>query len=423
MPPAPTMSLVEETAPAPAGRAVAPGPQAASAAVSFLAGVLTAFTVPVVGEMPVGELVLGAVAVWVAVCLAFHHAWPGPLFRRRDLGVLLGAQAVALAAYIVSDLYMHSSGRDMARGWGRLFFVAVDLLAVVYLLGRSPRNFLWMLAGQMAGEVAAVLAFGALFDDMWKFGFGVPVTYAVVLLASLAGRAAVATAAAALGALHLVLDFRSAGGLCLLLAAGTALQLLPVRARRFALPAGAVAAAALLAAVLAVTRPAADAHRGTRSDIDRSSMLRAAAEAFRDSPLLGQGSWFSRSQVYDQFLLIRDAAAREAGIGGFAGPNDADTDKIALHSQILVALAEGGLFGGAFFFVFGAGLVSALARLVFRPSWRRADPAVMLYLLFAAWHLAMSPFSGAHRVHIALSAGLILLVRAEAAGTAGEVAA
>jgi hypothetical protein len=34
-------------------------------------------------------------------------------------------------------------------------------------------------------------------------------------------------------------------------------------------------------------------------------------------------------------------------------------------------------------------------------------------LLLASWHLVMSLFSGAHRVYIALAAGLILLIQAE----------
>ncbi|HVU24510.1 MAG TPA: O-antigen ligase family protein, partial [Opitutus sp.] len=258
-----------------------------------------------------------------------------------------------------------------------------------------------------------------LFGDMWKFGIGLPLTYAAILLAALLGRVAVIAAALALCGLHFTLDFRSAAGLCLLLAAGTALQLLPARARRFALPLGA-ALAVLLVVLYAQARLPSDAHRRSRSDIERSAMMTAAWEAFVDSPLLGHGSWFSRSNVYENFLMIRAEAAHEAHIGGFAGPNDATADESAFHSQILVALAEGGLFGGAFFFAFGVGLVRALHRLVFTVRWRRSDPAAMFYLLSAAWNLVMSPFSGAHRVYIATSVGLILLVQSDASRAAKE---
>jgi hypothetical protein len=87
-----------------------------------------------------------------------------------------------------------------------------------------------------------------------------------------------------------------------------------------------------------------------------------------------------------------------------------------LHSQILVALAEGGLFGGAFFIVFGLGLAWSLAHTVLVRPWHRLAPMTILILLLAVWNLLFSPFSGAHRVHIATACGLILLLKTDAAG-------
>jgi hypothetical protein len=142
-------------------------------------------------------------------------------------------------------------------------------------------------------------------------------------------------------------------------------------------------------------------------------MITAAKEAFEKSPLIGHGSWFSNSDVYDNFMLIRHEAAKESRVGGFAKANKAPGDE-ALHSQILVALAEGGLFGGAFFFVFGAGLLWALAYAVLVRPWTRLAPMQVLILLLALWNLLFSPFSGAHRVYIAMACGLILLLKTEA---------
>lgn len=379
------------------------------------AGFLTAFTVSLVGEMPLGELVLLATAAWAALCAVVHHGLPGPLFRCRYLGVLLGCQLVALLAYAVADFYWSSSPRDMARGWGRLVFLTIDILAVTYLLGRSPRNFLWFLAGQLAGDLARFAFIGALFDDAWKFGYGIPLTYASVFLASCAGPIAVLMVAGGLGVLHFAMDFRSVGGICMLLAGAAALQALPRRLRLWALPCGAVATLAVATVLFnEVRQDDAVQHRSSRSDVDRSAMIQAAAEAFLASPLIGHGSWFSRSDVYDNFTQIRTDLAKEAGVGGFVGPNEEPED-VALHSQILVALAEGGIFGGAFFFAYGAGLVWALWDQVMVRDWRRDRAVRVLLLLFAAWHLVMSPFSGAHRVYIAMAVGLIVLVHAERA--------
>jgi hypothetical protein len=184
---------------------------------------------------------------------------------------------------------------------------------------------------------------------------------------------------------------------------------MPVRVRWWIAP---FALAGAVAGVLHLYEQGQRGSRATRSDIERAAMVTAAKEAFEQSPLIGHGSWFSNSDVYDNFMLIRHEAAKQARVGGFAGANRAPGDE-ALHSQILVALAEGGLFGGAFFFVFGAGLFWALAHTVLLRPWHWLAPMTVLILLLATWNLLFSPFSGAHRVHIAMACGLILLLKTE----------
>jgi hypothetical protein len=380
----------------------------------LLAGFLTPFTVSVVGELPIGELVLIGTAAWALFCAVVNHALPGRLFHARYLRVLLVCQAVALLGYVIADWHWHSALRDIVRGWSRMIFLVIDIVAVTYLFGRSRHNFLWFLAGLLTGEVARTLIFGSLFGDTWKFGFGVPVTYGVLFLASFAGPWAVILAALGLGALHFTMDFRSVGGLCIGLASLTLLQQLPRGLRPWALPFGLAAALGLVAAIYTHAQAAGDDHRASRSDIDRGAMVQAALEAVYASPFIGHGSWFSRSHVYDDFMQIRDDAAKEAGVGGFSGPNE-DPEDTALHSQILVALAEGGLLGGAFFIAFGVGIVRALGREALRERWQRVSPVRVLLLLFAGWNLLLSPFSGAHRVGIALAVGVMLLLQTEQA--------
>ncbi len=398
-------------------RTDAPAPAAAgfrtSSFVALAAGLLTPFIVSLVGELPLGELVLLAVAAWAGLCAIVHREAPGPLFAQRYLYVLLACEALALVAYMLSDFYRHSAPRDMARGWVRLILLGIDVVALAYLLGRSRHNFLWFIAGQLAGEVANTALFGALFGDAWKFGYGIPTTYAVLLLAALAGPVAVLLAAAALGALHFALDFRSVGALCLLVAGATGLQLLPRRLRLWALPCSVLATAVIATALFAHMRSGDEMeHRASRSDVERSSMIQAASEAFLASPLIGSGSWFSNTDVYENFAQIRADRAKEAGIGGFAGPNE-EIEGVGLHSQVLVTLAEGGIFGASFFLVYGCGLAWALWNQVMVVDWNRARPVRVFQLVLASWHLFMSPFSGPHRVYIALAAGLVLLVQQE----------
>jgi hypothetical protein len=387
-----------------------------SGGVSFLASALTAFTVSFVGAMPVGELVLIAVAGWALLCLAINHAAPGRLFQTRYFWVLMVAQVVALIAYIASDLYRHSSPRDMARGWARMVFLAIDVVAVTYLFSCSRKNFLWFLIGQALGGLAFASVHGPLFGDWWKFGVAAPITYAIFLLAPFAGALMTALASAGIGMAHLNLDYRGLGGICLAAAMLVLIIRMPRHFRWWFAPLG------LALAVIGVLHLYEQSKRGaraTRSDIERAAMVTAAKEAFERSPIIGHGSWFSNSDVYDNFMLIRHEAAKQARVGGFAGANRAPGDE-ALHSQILVAVAEGGLFGGAFFIVFGAGLVWALARTVLIDLWHRTAPIQVLILLLAIWNLLFSPFSGAHRVHIAMACGLVLLLKHEVAARAKQ---
>lgn len=377
-----------------------------SGGVSFLASAATAFTVSLVGEMPVGEFVLIAAAGWALLCLAFNHAPPGRLFRSRFFWTLMVAQLVAFIAYVASDLYRHSTPRDMARGWGRMVFLAIDVVAIVYLFSCSRRNFVWFLLGQAGGALAYTAVHGPMFGDMWKFGIGAPITYGVFLLAPFGGAMIASLAAAGMGMAHLNLDYRGMGGICLVAAVLVFIIRMPIRFRWWIAP---LALAVAVFGVLHVYNEAKSGARATRSDIERSAMVTAAKEAFERSPLIGHGSWFSNSDVYDNFMLIRHEAAKQARVGGFAGANRAPGDE-ALHSQILVALAEGGLFGGAFFLVFGAGLVWSLTDLVLSRTWSRIAPITILILLLAIWNLLFSPFSGAHRVYIAMACGLILLL-------------
>jgi hypothetical protein len=246
---------------------------------------------------------------------------------------------------------------------------------------------------------------------MWKFGVGYPLTYLIFFIAPFAGAFATVLAAGAIGLVHFTLDFRSLGGLCLLVGMLTFLQIVPRQFRLWLTPL--LMGAAFAAVFWIYGQTQGDNTRATRSDVERSAMATAALEAFEQSPLIGHGSWFSNTDVYDNFMVIRHTEAKQAHVGGFDDPNK-EPGAVAVHSQILVALAEGGLFGGAFFFVYGAGLVWTLGSLVFVRHWHRLAPFCTLVLVSALWDLFCSPFSGAQRVSIAMVSGLILLAQQDA---------
>jgi hypothetical protein len=385
--------------------------------VAFAAGALAPFTIAFIGEVPVGEVVLIALAGWALLCLCLRHGWPSPLLGQRYCHVLLIADVVALVAYVATDLYRGSLPHDYLRGWSRLLCLALNVIGVAYLFGRSPRHFLAFAAGQCVGLAAHALLFTPLFGDNWKFGFALPLSIFVLALVPAAGPVVTAAAALALGGANFILDYRSEGGICILVGIFSLLQLFRPRARAWLAPFLALAATALVLTVYARTE---NVGRADRSNLERQAMMTVAAQAFLRSPLVGYGSWFSRTRVYDDFITLRAQLAQEEQLPGFAAENT-DPGNIAFHSQILVALAEGGLFGGAFFIVYGWGLWRALRRLAFTERWSRYAPLALFFLISALWDLIFSPFSGEQRITIAEACGLILLIF-RPAGLAGLLA-
>ena len=387
---------------------------------AFAAGALTPFTVELMGLFPIGEVVLAATLGYIVLYLALQHRWPEGLLRSPVLWVFMACQAIAFVGYVLADLYWNSSGNDMARGWARMVFLAIDIVSIVFLF-YGPRQhqisgFLSFEVGYAVG-MSCVAAFGyVLFEDYWKFGWATPVTIAVLLLAPRLGFWVTQAACTGLGVLHYVLDFRSLAGICLLVPVALMVQWLPKGTR---------VAALLVVAVLGVgtvtfrdfnshkTRSSSETARAGRSDIERSAMLEAAWNGFKRSPWLGNGSWFSKSNVMEDFFAIRYENSWLDGIGSYE--EEQAVSVIALHSQILVALAEGGILGGCFFVFYGIMLLWALWYCVIVQPWHYCSAFYVYFLLLKVWDLGMSPFSGAHRVLIAVAVGLILVLWHESA--------
>lgn len=396
----------------PGGEALPPAEETASwikLAAIIAAGALTPFTVGLVGALPVGEFILAGALGWMGLHVVLNHAAPGTLVTSRLLWTFMACQAVALLGYVLADIYWGSSGDDMARGWARMIFLGIDVLAFAYLFdlpGRHPLvGFVCFEVGYALGGAAATLSGNVLFDDYWKFGWGLPVTITVLLLAPRLGFWFCQLACLALTAVHVAFEFRSMAAICAAAPALMIFQRCTPRTRVIALGAG--LALVVLGASYLSNRRSEDTARSARSDVERSAMVQAAWEGFMRSPWLGNGSWFSKSNVMQEFYAIRYDNSIRQGVGSYE-KDEADST-VAIHSQILTSLAEGGVLGGAFFAFYGAMLLWTLGSVILTHAWTVWSNLCAFFLLLKISDLATSPFSGAHRVLIAAAVGLILL--------------
>jgi hypothetical protein len=151
----------------------------------------------------------------------------------------------------------------------------------------------------------------------------------------------------------------------------------------------------------------------TRSNVERSAMIQAAWEGFLESPLIGNGSWFSKSNVWDNFLMIRSQKERESG--GGLGFDPHDFEGIAIHSQILTALAEGGILGGTFFLIYPVLILAGFWFMLTDANWHYLMPLRLLILVSGLYGVFMDPFSGTARLSIGITVGLSLVLLTEKA--------
>jgi hypothetical protein len=372
-----------------------------------LVGLTTPFTVQAAGNFPIAEGFLLIAAMVSIGVRAIRHRWPEGASRTRAFTALIILQMVGLGAYIFSDLYRGSAPADYSRGWARMAFVAIDLIGLACLIGSSWRRFVALVVGWSIGQAACAVTFGPLFDDWWKFGFAEPVTFLTLIAVGGRNRLPAALSAIVLGLLHIALEFRSLGLECLMVAVSLYLIRLP-RLWRIA------AVFATLAAIGLALSGLFDEHvqKGISkhvSDAERRAMMEVAAESFADSPIIGQGSWFStgamRRRIEERYIALSE---------NFNGYTEEQEHDLAIHSQLLTALAEGGIFGASFFVAYGFLLMWAMAYCL--RSTRPQQALVLMLLIEGLWNLAIAPFSGPARVQIAAAAVLCLLLWQQARG-------
>ncbi|MGI8988310.1 MAG: O-antigen ligase family protein [Bryobacteraceae bacterium] len=373
----------------------------------FLLGALVPIPIELVGVMYAGELLLMIVAAWATIANLQN-----PRFWNRAVLLPLAGLGLTFLGYILSDLINNSGLSNLMRGWARIVFLAGDILAIYFLCRKKPVNLPIFCLGIAAGVAgAAETQSGQDLFFRYKLAIALPITLAVLCLgALLRGRMQyllISLSLAAVGVLHIWMDFRSLGAICLLTGAivfSKTLERSRVRGLHAVLLLGAVAAGAGILSYSYYSTQNSYSHRRRESDNWRLASGTAALDAIRRAPLLGSGSWATSSQI----LTVFDASfAESAGrrLTGRAGM------ELAGHSQVLQVWYEAGLLGLAFFLYFAATLLRALWISIFRAPLDPVMPLAILSCLLSLYNLGFSPFAGTHRIQIAISIAAAEIVR------------
>jgi len=368
-------------------------------------GLLTPFSIQLGGNLPLAEVFMLLVLGILIINVCIRRRLPAPWRESPYFFLLLASMAVTFAAYIMSDLYWQSNMSDMLRGWSRIIFLTIDILVIRYLVYDDVKQILLFSISLAIGLIARVLLFGALFDDYWKFGFGGPVTLLTLSALSYLSIPIAVPGIFLLSIVHTLAGYRAMALNCLLVCASRVTCMLPKRMRIAFICAGAFSVMHSWLAFYTYTSNEKEVARSGRSNVERVAMIKACWYAFLESPILGNGSWFGKSDVWDDFLLIRREDAERSGVGGFDHRSHGST---MIHSQLLTSLAEAGIFGGTFFIVYGFLLVSSFFLCFLKKIPCR--PLVFSLLLGGMVTLMFSTLSGSSRIRLAVASSLVLTV-------------
>lgn len=373
----------------------------------FAIGLPASFGLNVIGEMFLTEMLLPILAILVLLISGKTRVLNQPLFLAFFIvGICM------LIGYIISDVVAGTDSSRYLRAWGRNIILFTDFIALTILVSIDRRLLWWFIVGMSIGGLAGLLINHVPFVE-WKIGYGMPVIFLSLCLGFFLPKRLVMFSLLGLATVSIFMDGRSLGAICLIVAGvifvrikkPDGLKLSASAMFRILVAAGLVVA--FLITLMIQTEDEFSNRRASSSE-GRFTALSIGLTAVTDSPFIGYGSWGEGTKKYAD-MYYNEMAPEMRRLGRIGTLHRSDIFRP--HSQILQAWIEGGMLAGAFFIFLGYQLFVGIKELVLS---RRLDSFTSLYvflLVLSFWHLIMSPYSGSHRLLIALAIAVLCLIR------------
>lgn len=331
------------------------------------------------------------------------------------------------AGQLFTDLVRGTSVHLLAKGWALILFTMVNF-AALWMLVTNRRRVLLALSGATTGLILqyALDPVGVSRGYPWKFGYGLAITFAVVLLVTVLrlGPTVGIGAMALLGTLNAVQGFRSLAGICLATAGLLFLhQKGAVRPRITPARAGTLLVALCATAYLLQILYASVAAQGVLGVQERTKYEQQigtlgplvggrpdvvfATVAVAQSPLLGHGSWAQRTYEID------DPAIDFLFQNGYRYlrpvTSNPDANVIPTHSHVLNAWVTAGMLSLPFWIWAFSVPLRALMTTFASPSTAVLATFISCSLL---WDFLFSPFGASRRLTVPLLLiSLVILTR------------
>jgi len=375
---------------------------------SFVVGIPSTQVINLVGELYVTELLL----VPLAFMLFFYGG--ASIFKVRLLKAFIIVGICMIIGYLSSDIVAGTSSSNNLRAFGRNILLLSNIIALAIMLSVDKRLIWWFILGIAVGAIINLML-SNLPITAWKFGYGRPVLLLVLLLSYFLPNRLTMLAILCVGILSIYLDSRSMGAFCLIVAGIVFLRLKNPNGLKVSLSAIfriliiGIFVFALILAVLVQT----ETEHSTRRDASsayRFSALSVGLIAVSDSPILGYGSWGEGTKKYaDMYYKKLVPEMRDLDMSNALHKGNV----FHPHSQVLQSWMEGGILAAAFFIFLGYQLILGLKRVIFTRQVDYFTPLYSLLLLTSLWHVFMSPYSGGHRLSIAISIAILCSLQLE----------
>jgi hypothetical protein len=318
---------------------------------------------------------------------------------------------------VATDIFRATDFSDYIRGWAKIASTLVNFAALYLLLYGHPRRLILYAVGMVVGGGIGYFINPTLYavDMPWKFGYGVPATLSLVLLAVVIiehrriGPYVAGGVLLAAAALNIFMGFRSLGGICFLAACYLFIQF---QWGRWVADQGTrVRQMLLFGILLAISsaglfqvydysarsgllgQDAKEKYEGQAAGeygllLGGRSELLVSSRAILDSPFFGHGSWAKD----DQYSSLLTELRRQAD---YIAVGEDEEGLIPTHSHLLGAWVEAGIMGA----VFWAWVLSLPVRILLRPYsvMDHLTPLTAFFAFFLIWDIFFSPYGAERR--------------------------
>ena len=374
-------------------------------------GFLIFVQIPIIGQLHLTEVLL----VFTFFLLVPQR---GRLLKRDLPFKFIFLFLIWLLAQVITDMVRGSTFSDYSRGWATIGFSLINFCALYMALTRRPKRLFLFLVGLSTGQITGYFLAPSEYAIAypWKFGFGMGVTWMVVLVAvrlsrkKSLGHLGPAIVLIIIASVNILMGFRSMGGISFLVACFLIAQSLgKSRAATKRRPLRRIALLGVLivvgSSVLALTYEYSVRHGwlgesarekyemqaegqyglllGGRSEIMVSSL------AVLDSPVIGHGSWAKNCHYASLYTELKEQA------GYFPG-EEKHQCLIPAHSHLMGSWVQAGFIGAVVWLWVIVLIVRAL--LVTYSTRNELSPLIAFCAFALTWDILFSPFSGFMRL-------------------------